>query len=147
MRIVRAKKVDIRKCLEIKVSETKADRRLIRENLLTALNDKNHLFFVAKLRGEIIGYINGKIDDWNSSMFVQELFVNKPYRGKGIGAKLLDRFKDIGINKDLRIIFLDVPPINKKARSFYRKYGFAVAGEIKGLYKTHSKAIVLSYKL
>ncbi len=147
MRIVRAKEVDIIKCLEIKAKETKADRKLIRKNLLIALNDKNHIFLVVKLRGKIVGYINGKIDDWNNSIYIQELFMDKSHRGKGGGTKLLNKFKDFGIAKELRIIFLDVPPINKKALSFYRKNGFSVAGEIKGLYKTHSKAVILSYQL
>ena len=147
MRIVRARKIDIGKCLEIKVSDTNTDRRLIRKHLLIALNDKSHIFLVAKLGNQIVGYINGKIDDWNMSMYVQELFMDKSHRGKGGGTLLLNKFKEIAVAKDLRIIFLDVPPINKKAISFYRKIGFGVAGEIKGLYMTHPKALILSYKL
>lgn len=147
MRIVKARKIDIKRCLEIKVSETRADRRLVRQNLLTALNDKSHIFLLAKLGDEIVGYLHGKIDDWNNSMYIQELFMDKSHRGKGGGTKLINKFRDLGIKKGLRIVFLDVPPINKKALSFYRKNGFGIAGEIKGLYKTYPKAMILSCKL
>ena len=149
MNIKIAKKEDIEKCVEIEVRETGGDKKILTENLLIELNGKKHIILVAKVAEEIFGFINGKINEWNRSIYIQELFISSSHRGKGLGTSLLNKVKEIGKIKKRRIIFLDLSPNNKEAMDFYTKKGFKKAGEINDFFDNpnDSKAIILSYKL
>ena len=144
-----AEKEDIEKCAEIEVKETKGDKKILTESLLSELNGKRHIILVAKEDKEIFGFINGKINEWNRSIYIQELFITSSKRGKGLGTLLLNRVKEIAKIKKMRIIFLDLSPNNKKAMDFYIKKGFNKAGEINDFFDNSqdSKAIILSFKL
>ena len=71
------------------------------------------------LENKIIGFI-GVVN----SNYIAGLFVNKDYRSKGVGKKLLDYCKNI-----YETLELDVYEKNTKAVSFYEKNEFVVGSK------------------
>jgi GNAT superfamily N-acetyltransferase len=59
------------------------------------------LFFVAKIKGKIIGGITGLITYWSSekNLYDLELFVSSDYQGLGIGKKLFQKELEQAIKK------------------------------------------------
>ena len=66
--------------------------------------------------------------------YLHIIAVKEEYRGKGIGAALLDRFESIAFEKADKV-FLVVADFNPDAKRFYEKHGYRQAGEIPGLYR------------
>jgi ribosomal protein S18 acetylase RimI-like enzyme len=149
MKIEKPKKNDLEKCAEIEVKETKGNIKQLVDNLCIELLAGKHLMFVAKFEEEILGFINAKINDWNRSIYIQELFINSLDRGKGYGTELLNKIFETARKMKMRIVFLDLSPNNEKAMKFYLKNGFIKAGYIDNFFDDPKdpKAIILSYKL
>ena len=77
------------------------------------------------------------------------LGVLAPYRGRGIGAKLLRQILEYAeTRRSIADVFLHVQSSNEDAMTFYKKQGFEVTGEIKDYYKRiqPSNCFVLSKK-
>lgn len=82
--------------------------------------DKNpHLSFLMEDNGQIIGTVLGSFDGRRG--YIQKLVVDKNYRGKGIGKRLIE--KAIKKLKELGTLYI---PINCEAENigFYEKVGF-----------------------
>ncbi|HEY4696215.1 MAG TPA: GNAT family N-acetyltransferase [Candidatus Hydromicrobium sp.] len=85
-------------------------------------------FIVAQKSGNdsnIIGVCE-LIRSWKSenSAFIHSFYVDKGYRGKGIGQKLLQEVISNLKNDGFREIELTVDPGNKAANRLYKKFGF-----------------------
>lgn len=57
--------------------------------------------------------------------FVDEFFIQEQYRGKGIGAEVLQRVKTEAKNLDIQALHLEVAKDNTPAKRLYQKSGFA----------------------
>jgi len=85
--------------------------------LLFLLSPRRHLFFVTEGK-KVIGaatLINNN--------FIEGFFINKEYRGKGIG-KMLMNYLFSFVRKKSKNIVVQVEIINKKAIEFYKNCGF-----------------------
>ena len=60
--------------------------------------------------------------------FVDELFVARAFRGRGVGTKTLELVIDEARNLDVAILLLEVTQSNDHAKRLYRNVGFADRG-------------------
>ncbi len=108
------------------------DIKLVGENCRNLLNDANSYFLVAEIEGAIVGFINfttrKTILHPARSGLIDELVINKKYRGKGIGKRLvlaaIERCKQLGCCE----VEVSTGMENIKAREFYEKCGFEKVG-------------------
>jgi ribosomal protein S18 acetylase RimI-like enzyme len=149
MKIRKFEQQDVNRCLDIECSETGGNRELLKNNFVRELNDERSLVLVAEINNEIAGFIDGRIDAWNNSFYIEQLYIDKKHRSQGYGSKLLSEVIKTAKQLKLRIIFVDLPPQNKGAMRFYLRNGFQKAGQIKGFYDDpkNPNAVILSYNL
>lgn len=82
-----------------------------------------------KIVGLIVGSVNNeKVDDYDFKApkrgRINELIVNKEYRGKGIGQKLFDAMEKYLRDLGCQAILIEVFGYNDSARKFYEKNGY-----------------------
>ncbi len=90
---------------------------------------KNAHVIVATKNNVIIAYLAGSISDKCSYSSIQygeinNMYVDRGYRGKGIGKALIDNFKKYCAEKNIRNLKVVASSKNKNAQEFYRKQGF-----------------------
>lgn len=78
--------------------------------------------FVAKVDGEVIGYIDPGVDEQNRRR-IGAIYVAPEAQGMGVGSKLMSQVLNwYGRDQD---IFLEVVSYNQNAIDFYKQHGFA----------------------
>ena len=89
---------------------------------------KNRISLIAKQDKNIIGYISGNIfiNPWRKGGCVEDLFVTKNFRRKGVAKKLLKKFLIELKKRNIKTCQLGVSKTNKKAMKLYRKIGFNI---------------------
>lgn len=90
--------------------------------------DDNHVFLIALMNAETVGFASYSHGNKAGMYKVHKLYVHPMLHGKGIGKQLLDRIIEDIRPLGAKTIQLDVNRHNP-AKSFYERYGFAVAGE------------------
>lgn len=88
-------------------------------------SNKNRIMFVAEDKEGIKAYIFGMLMK-NSSAYIDDIFVEKSSRKKGIGKKLMSKFKKWSKFKKAKKIRLGVRANNQKAINLYKKIGFEI---------------------
>ena len=68
-------------------------------------------------------------------MALDDLFVNGQFRGMEIGKNLMEKAKELCINRNASVIKWEVEMNNEKAIRFYRRLGATI--NIKGIFKWH----------
>lgn len=123
--------------LQIEEAEISFDSNLLEDCMLKqkgikllkkSLKDKKITHFVAIIDNEIVGCIEGEVlDAWyykEKVGFLSHLCVDKKYRRRGIGTKLLERFTNEMKLQGAKFIKLNAFPKNTAAINFYKKYNF-----------------------
>lgn len=94
----------------------------------------NHILLVYEMNNKAVGYAcfstyrNKKAFDSSVEL---SLYVNKNYRGKGIGEKLLKEIIEIGKeNKQIHNIISVITSENEVSIKLHKKYGFRYCGTI-----------------
>ncbi|XP_059643358.1 uncharacterized protein LOC132285204 [Cornus florida] len=67
--------------------------------------------------------------------YIMTLGVLAPYRGLGIGTKLLNHVLDLCYKQSISEIYLHVQTNNEDAINFYKKFGFDITETIHNYYK------------
>ena len=116
---------DCRKCAELsRIPELELPlEKYISEKYFRLFVDSDKMFFVAEKGREIIGYVLGEPMKGNLAN-LGLLAVDRKFRGKGIGKKLIDAMRKRCDEKGLTYILLYAPKNNKKTLEFYREHGF-----------------------
>ncbi|XP_009614079.1 uncharacterized protein LOC107773898 [Nicotiana tabacum] len=67
-------------------------------------------------------------------IYIMTLGVLAPYRGLGIGTKLLNHVLDLCTKQNIKEIYLHVQTSNEDAINFYKKFGFEVTNTVQNYY-------------
>ena len=70
-------------------------------------------------------------------MFISVLFVDEPYRGRGLGTWLLKHVKEKAKSTGIRLIHLDT--FDFQAKDFYLRQGYEIFGVLDDCPKGHSR--------
>jgi streptothricin acetyltransferase len=89
---------------------------------------KNALVMVAEAEGRLVAILEVESEPWRNTALVWALFVDKAWRGQGVGAKLLREAEKWAKRKRLRAVVLETQTNNIPAIRFYEKQGYAIAG-------------------
>ena len=106
-----------------------------KEHLLTELADPHISFYLVFSKNEVSGYFKlneneaqTDIKDKNA-IELERIYVKRTFQGNNIGHWMLNRIKDIAINKNKSYLWLGVWEKNSNAIRFYEKNGFIKFGK------------------
>lgn len=88
---------------------------------------ENHIFIGAYDGAQCIGLAIMR-DDFFKYMYLYDLKVNSGYRGKGVGAMLIDKCKEVAVEHGYRGVYTQGQDNNLGACKFYLKCGFQFGG-------------------
>ena len=92
------------------------------------LNDKNSYYIVAIVDNKIVGVLTLelqiKLHRARCQSFIEDLIVDKDYRGKGIGKALIEEAIRFSKQNDCEVVELTSFLDNVDAHRFYEKNGF-----------------------
>lgn len=114
----------------VSAADVEAVRRGLRAYNLSRL-DVFHAPFAVIARdgaGTVLGGVTGDVQ-WGMGE-VEFVWVDDAWRGRGIGAQLMEAAEQVALAHGCRRIHLDT--MSFQAPGFYRKLGFQVAGRIEG---------------
>lgn len=110
------------------------DVKLITENCRNLLSEANSYILVAEIGGIIVGFVNfttrKTILHRGLSGLIDELIIDKSYRGKGIGRQLLSSAIEKSRQLGCCEVEVSTEKTNIKAREFYIQCGFTERGEL-----------------
>jgi GNAT superfamily N-acetyltransferase len=92
--------------------------------------NKKWKYFVAEDDNKLVGFINGKIDKCYPIYSVKKyaaiwlVYVEKPYRNKGIGKKLVKKFISWAKRNKIKYIETNVSTLNKISQEMLESLGF-----------------------
>ena len=109
------------------------------ENILTRVNDKGSVFYVAKYVNELIGVL--EIKNYNH---ISLFFTKKEFHGKGIGKSIFEKYKEELKQKNTEIKRITVNS-SIYAEKIYSKMGFTKTEELQE--KNGIKYIPMEYKI
>ncbi len=97
--------------------------------LSAQMTEKQHHFLIATLNGDAIGFASYELNAMPARHCkLHKLYCLPQSQGSGVGAVLVEHIVDAATSADQSTIRLNVNKHNK-ALAFYRRLGFAVAGE------------------
>lgn len=108
-------------------SENHTEMRFPDENYDYDEMTKEHIFIGAYDGERCVGLAILK-QEWFKYMYLYDLKVNSEYRGKGVGAMLIDKCKEIAIEQGYRGVYTQGQDNNLGACKFYLKCGFQIGG-------------------
>jgi len=110
-------------------------RRLVKGYFKWLLARDAEGFMVAELDGKAVGFV--ACDTNWISIFelkrvgeIHEIFVLPSYRGVGVASKLLSSALSYAVERGRDLAELWVGEANERAKRFYEKRGFSVAGKV-----------------
>ena len=139
MIIRKFKPEDIKRVYEI---EYMSFRQSYGINVFQGLYDMGMGFFVAEDEGYVVGYVIFWLKYQNQGHIIS-IAVDKNYRRKGIGRKLLIKAISLLSLLDIDRIYLEVNETNKSAVEFYKSFPFVVDRVVPGYYDNGDGAIVM----
>jgi ribosomal-protein-alanine N-acetyltransferase len=98
------------------------------EDSIQVLSDPAREVYVARLSGEIAGFAILQTQGAFTG-YLQSVFVTPPYRGQGIGTRLI-QFAEERILGEFPNVFICVSSFNLKAQKLYARLGYQVVGEL-----------------
>ncbi len=88
---------------------------------------ENYEFAFALYNGVRAGYYSMAYE--GEALFLSKLYVDKAYRGKGLGHAMFERIKEKGKTAGCKYIYLTVNKRNDSSVAIYKKWGFFVYEE------------------
>ena len=90
--------------------------------------DKAEAYGVVGDDGKLLACIEVCPEEWSNRLMVTELWVADEFQGMGLGKRLMDKAKEVGIEQNRRAIILESQSCNTKAIGFYLHQGFEIIG-------------------
>lgn len=95
----------------------------LKEDLIKNLENLSTLVITDNKK--VVGYVSYEIKEKHSKkLYVDQLVIIEEYRGHGLGKKLMDKVKDIGIRNNCDRIELNCWIFNTNALAMYEHIGF-----------------------
>jgi diamine N-acetyltransferase len=99
------------------------------DSLLTQMQKKNHVFLLAVVNNEALGFLSYEVDyNSKSQTMVHKIYVLPTAQGLGIGKSLINYVATIAKENGNNQIRLKVFSKNEKAIMFYERFGFYKEG-------------------
>ena len=119
--------------IEMKCFEKEAFTKQQISNLLT---DYNSIGLVAKISGEIVGFIIGTIYPEKNSLIghILTIDVSPTHQRKGIAQRLLQEIEKLFKEKSVKACRLEVREGNIAALRLYQKFGYKQVARLKNYY-------------
>lgn len=117
----------IDRLVEYNLAKVPAKQKVLFEKLDKKITDDN---------GRIIAGCVARMYCWNVT-YIDTLWVDESYRGKGLGAKLLAEVECAAKEKGCYLIHLDT--FDFQAKGFYEKQGYEVFGVLEDCPKDHCR--------
>ena len=117
----------IDRLVEYNLSQVPARQEVLFDTLDKMITDDN---------GKIIAGSVARMYCWNIA-YIDTLWVDEPYHGKGLGAKLLAEVENTAKEKICYLIHLDT--FDFRAKEFYEKQGYNVFGVLEDCPKGHCR--------
>ena len=114
------------------------------KDIFTMYNDPNYEFRLAKLDGEIVGFILIQITD---EINITSIAVKKEFRNLGVGTALLKWAEDYALSNKLKTLSLEVNSKNLTAYLLYEKFGFTTRRVRKKYYSDGNDCFEMSKDL
>ncbi len=92
------------------------------------LTSGDGLWLVAEVAGRLVGLADIEHRRWNNSAWVWHIAVDREWRRRGVGTRLMRRVVAWGRRKELRAIMLETQTNNWPACRFYLRFGFRLTG-------------------
>lgn len=92
-----------------------------------AVDENADAILVAEVNQRIVGFGFIQIWDWNKAAWLGELVVDQPWRGGGVGRRLLQCLEDEARERGCRVT-MDHPPSNHPVVTFYLNNGYRICG-------------------
>ncbi|MBO3762920.1 MAG: ribosomal protein S18-alanine N-acetyltransferase [Candidatus Brockarchaeota archaeon] len=152
--IRRAKLEDMEKVMEINKKEL--PENYSSDFFYEMLNTYGDFFFVAELKGDIVGYVMSRIEtsfSFSSSPpfflrgHVVSLAVSSGFRRMGIGFSLMRTSHEEMKKHGVKEVYLEVRVDNDPAISLYKKLGYSIVRKIPYYYADGTDAYMMSLKL
>jgi ribosomal-protein-alanine acetyltransferase len=107
-----------------------------KQQIAYLLTDYNAIGLVARVNGEIAGFVIGRIDVGRNMSFGHILTVDiePSHRRKGIAQKLLHEIEAIFIGRGIKECRLEVREDNVAASNLYQKLGYKKVGKLEKYY-------------
>jgi [ribosomal protein S18]-alanine N-acetyltransferase len=134
---------DIKKVLEI---ETSSFSDPYPSSILVEIYNLGAGFLVAQEDNSIVGYIIFWIR-FEDEGHIISIAVDKKYRRKGVGSKLVETTMEIFKKYSVKTIKLEVRIGNKGARKFYKKLGFVEKKVLEKYYEDFEDAVIMDKKM
>ena len=99
-------------------------------------------FIVAALKEQIVGFILTTISESKTARILM-LAVYPYYQRRGIGASLMNAALKQCIQRNIKLIKLEVRTQNQDAIRFYRKFGFVINQTLLNYYKNGDNAYLM----
>ncbi|OGM20442.1 hypothetical protein A2714_01275 [Candidatus Woesebacteria bacterium RIFCSPHIGHO2_01_FULL_38_9] len=104
------------------------------KKLLKKINKNNGKIFFAEDDSKVIGFVSGFVGTQSKENllervptkvgYIEDLFVEKEYRGKHVGTNLLEKMEKYLKDKGCDSLWLEVFVPNTSAHEYYKKLGF-----------------------
>lgn len=84
--------------------------------------------YLSEIHGEESGIMVIQQMEWNNTLLIHDLYVDRRFKRNGIGRSLIEIAKNRAIELGLRMITLETQTSNYPAIQFYLKNGFELIG-------------------
>jgi len=116
------------------------------EKTLQSLHDPAYQVFIGHQNNKACGVLIIDPRGVAGSPYIKSIAVTEESRNLGIGASLINYAEESFKNRS-RYIFLCVSSFNTKARSFYKKLGYTIVGEIEDYIIDGASEFLMSKRL
>ena len=117
---------------KFKKNYMKDTKKFVRKGILS----KKEFVMVAQLGNSIGGYIHASIKPgipifvWKNCLWINDIFVKKSLRGKGVGKSLFNKSIDFGLKKGVSFVKLQTDSKNMLAENFYKSRGMELLDKV-----------------
>ncbi|QDS35002.1 GNAT family N-acetyltransferase [Brevibacillus brevis] len=97
------------------------------EDYSNYIGNPHQIIYLALVNNQVVGRIDLK-RNWNKYAYVEDIKVDKQYRGYGVGKKLIEQAKRWMKDGGMTGIMLETQSNNVRACKFYESCGFVIGG-------------------